>query len=245
MALRPTPIIIEYFDAVVSLKENENEYARKVVRAFDIRKLEDLWRIAAYINYSTDVAAGFSQIMQSLGFTMWRGEGDCEDFTRALVKVGKAAGFKMYYWLVFADTSYQNGHAMALGISKEGYLTALNYTTIYIAKLKVSEKDIYNNTQSFQQAMRWLNAAIFPFQYLWQVSWIVKTDNDEKPLWYIDAPTDLEPGDVIRKSYPHGRLAIIDYMNRLNLITRLDIKDFAIPALIAAGAGMAAWKVIK
>lgn len=242
MSIKPTKALNDYFSNVLSLNVNENVYARKVAEAFEIESAMDLWKISAYIEYSTDEAGGFYQQMQSLDFTMWRGQGDCEDYARALVKVAKAIGLKAYYWLVFDSIALNNGHAMSLVIDRDSKPVAINYTELYKANIKISETDIKNNTSKFQQAMRWLNSVIFPFQRYWEVSWIIKTDSNEKPLWYQPAPVELEPGDVQIVTYPQSRFLVLKYMQKLELLSRLSTSDYILPLGLLGLAGFVMWR---
>jgi len=240
---KPFKALTDYFSMnILSLGVDEEEYARKILRIFDIKSSNDLWKISAYINYKSDTVESFSQQMQTLDFTIWRGEGDCEDHVRALKKVTEALGLKTYWWLVFQDTGLQQGHAMLLFIDEKGYLTCLNYTQYFkVLEDTITEDDIKNETEKFKKIIKIMNYAVFPTQRMWNVSYIIKTDKNEKPLWYVDAPTQLVAGKMDYQIYPDTRLAIVNEITRLKAWTRITIYD-VIP-LAALGFGL--WYLFK
>lgn len=247
MAKKPTEAIVDYFSRnLLTLEKNESYFAKKVKEAFEIKSYLDLWKIEAYINYKTDEVLDIQQAMQTLDFTMWKGEGDCEDHVRALKKVAETLGLKTYWWLVFTDHSYQQGHAMLLYITPEGYLTAQNYTEYFIEKTyKITENDIKNETQKFKNAVEILNGAIFPKQKYWAVSWIIKTDKNEYPLWYVEAPTTISAGDIEYKLFPDDRVLVYKYVDKLNLMANYTLSDYVYTAGLIFLAGLLIKLLIK
>lgn len=243
MAKKPTEAIKSYFGSnILTLGKNENYFAKKVKEAFEINDFLDLWKVEAYIKYKTDDILDVKQSMQTLDFTMWKGEGDCEDHVRALKKVAETLGLKTFWWLVFTDNSYQQGHAMLLYITPEGYLVAQNYTEYFIEKqYKITEDDIKNETQNFRNAMEIINGLVFPKQTYWNVSWIIKTDRNEQPLWYVEAPTTFGDGDKEYRIFPNYRSFVIKYAEKLNTMANYTIIDYLIPA----GIGIVASLIIK
>jgi len=232
--LAPTAAMIKYFNDVVNFPVKESVIAKKVIDAFEIKSVFDLWKIGAYIEYAKDERLDISQVIQDLGTTMYYGIGDCEDIARAQIVLGKHIKVPGYYLMMFPDNSYKNGHVMGLYIENNN-LIALNYTTYYKCKDEtITPKDVENNTQAFQNALAKLNYSISRDLKQYQILWIIKTDQDEKPIGYINGTNRIQYGDVEVKEFPNTRDAVLEYMEKLNL-DELITKPTISPALIIVG----------
>jgi len=213
----PTAAMIKYFNDVVDFPVKESVIANKVIDAFEIKSVFDLWKIGAYVEYVKDERLDISQIIQDLGTTMYYGIGDCEDIARAQIVLGKNIKVPAYYLMMFPDNSYKNGHVMELYIENNN-LIALNYTTYYTAKDEtITSKDVENNTQAFQNALAAINYHIIRDLKQYQILWIIKTDQNEKPIGYINGTNRIQYGDVEVKEFPNTRDAVMQYMKKINL----------------------------
>jgi len=232
--LAPSAAMIKYFNDVVNFPVKESVIAKKVIDAFEIKSVIDLWKVGAYINYVKDERLDMTQVLQDLGTSVYYGIGDCEDIARAQIVLGKSIKVPAYYLMMFPDNSYKNGHVMGLYIENNN-LIALNYTTYYIAKDEtITSKDVENNTQAFQNALAAINYNISRDLKQYQILWIIKTNSTEKPIGYINGTNRIQYGDVEVKEFPNTRDAVMEYIQRLNL-DELITKPTISPVLIIAG----------
>lgn len=240
--LPPTKLILDYFTTnILSLGKNENNFAKQVITAFNIKSSKDIWKIPAYIEYRTDNIMDLTQSFQTMDFTFYTGKGDCEDQARAIKKGLEALNLPTYYWLVFQDESYQVGHAMTIFINEDGYLTAQNYTEQWINKdYTITTKDIENNTERFKYLMEGINGAIFPKQLDWRISWIIKTNSIEYPKGYIKTPISQSLGNIEYSFKLDSRELILPEIESLNLTSNLNISNFSITSTIVLGL-LALW----
>ena len=238
--LPPTKMIIDYFTQnILSIGKNENNFAKTVIKAFNIKSSKDIWKIPAYIEYKPDTIMDLSQSFQTMDFTFYTGTGDCEDQARAIKKGLEALHLPAYYWLVFEDNSFQIGHAMVLFINENGYLTAQNYTEQWINKdFTITKKDLENNSERLQMLMEGLNNAIFPNQRYWNVSWLIKTNSLEYPIGYLQLPTTLSNGNIEYNYQIDSREMILQEIENLNVEANLNVSDFKIISGLLAGLAM-------
>lgn len=228
--LTPTVEIKNYFYNTISYNKNEKRIARDILNGFEIKTSNDLYRFGQYIKYKSDYVWDLTQTMQTIDFTLYEGTGDCEDFTRAYVKLLKELGLPAYYWLMFRDVNYQNGHAVPLYINEEGYLSILNYTTYYIVDtIKITAKDIEENTEVFQQAFNILHGNLISTFGDYHINWIIKTNAFEHPQGYLDMDYAPSFQPCYQKSYPHDRTFVLKYIQKMNLKRNIVVSDFLLP----------------
>lgn len=230
MKYPPNPLINAYFNNIISYGQSEIYTTKKVVNGFDIKDSFKMYRFGQYVNYKSDSVGELTQNMQTLDFTLYVGTGDCEDYTRAYVKILKELKLPVYYWLMFTDTNYLTGHAIPLYINENGNLSALNYTNYYVVdSIQLEKKDIEENTTKFQEAFSVLHGAIINNFEDYSINWIIKTDENEKPLGYTEMRYIPMFRDVWTKSYIQDRSMVLKYIERINLSRNIVISDFIIP----------------
>jgi hypothetical protein len=222
----------EYFSNVATYNKNENIIARDILKYFEIDNSDKLYRFGQYVKYRSDSVADVSQTMQTLDFTLFEGEGDCEDYTRAYVILVKNMKLPVWYWLMWKNRNYSEGHAIPLFIDENGYLTALNYTTYYqYRKIKLKYEDFSNGTPNFQMAFNAIRTKLSETFNDYFVNVIVQTTSNENPEWVFDVPYIINQADVYYKAYPQNRTLVLKYIQALNLDRNLTISDFTVPVL--------------
>ena len=228
--MKPTQAIYNYFKNTISYKKNEIYIAKEIIKNFEIKNSDDLYKFGQYINYKSDNVYDIQQVMQTLDFTLYEGSGDCEDFARAYVVLAKRLNINAYYWLMFKNENLTEGHTTFMYIDEEGYLSVLNYTNYYKYKgIKLTHVDIEKKTEAFQKAF---NAIIGAFSLnfdTYYVNWIVKTNDQELPSFFHNMQYNPVYDDVEQKSYLNDRSQILEYINKMNLSRNLVTNDFLLP----------------
>lgn len=219
-----------YFSNLATYNKNEYSIAKEIIKYFEINSTWDLYKFGQYINYKTDIVFDISQVMQTLDFTLYEGTGDCEDFTRAFVILLKEMNIPVYYWLMFTNSNMNDGHAVPLYLSEEGFLTILNYTNYYyVDSIILSKEDFENQTDNFMQAFYRLQGAIATYMKDYPVNILVETSFLEKVKSYTEPTYQPIFGDYKIITHPHNRLLVKDYIRKMNLERNLVLQKFIIP----------------
>jgi hypothetical protein len=230
MDYSPKTLIENYFSTPLSYNQNENITANKIIRGFEITKSADIHRFGQYVKYKTDNVDELSQTMQTIDFTLYEGTGDCEDYTRAYVKILKNMNLPAYYWLMFTNTNYTNGHALPLFLDENNHLATINYTTYYIVDtIELVKQDIDRQSTKFEQAFSILHGAIISNFHDYSINWIVKTNDDETPVGYLNMKYAPHFQEIYTKSYIQDRSLVLKYINNMNLSRNFVVSDLLIP----------------
>ena len=219
-----------YFSNIATYNKNEYSIAKEIIKYFEINSTWDLYKFGQYINYKTDIVFDILQVMQTIDFTLYEGTGDCEDFTRAFVILLKEMNIPVYYWLMFTNSNMNEGHAVPLYLSEEGYLTILNYTDYYyVDSIVLSEKDFKEQSDSFLQALYRLQGALASKMKDHPINILVETSFLEKVKSYTEPPYQPMFSDYKTITYPHNRIYVMDYVRTMNLERNIFLQKFILP----------------
>lgn len=245
MSYSPISLVSNYFKNIVSYGKDEDTISKEILKGFDINNSMQIHKFGQYINYKSDSVHDLSQTMQKIDYTLFEGTGDCEDFTRAYVKLLKNLNIPVYYWLMFTDTNYTNGHAIPIFLNEDGYLTALNYTEYYIVNsIKLDKKDFEEKSEHFLTAMHILHGAVIQNFEIYKINWLIETDKNENPRYLYDLEYNPLHTGFIKKSYIHDRTLVLHYVAKMNLSRNIILTDFLFP-LLGFTAFTALWKWLK
>ncbi|MBD3829677.1 MAG: hypothetical protein IE890_04230 [Arcobacter sp.] len=221
-----------YFSELATYGKNENVIAKDILKSFEINNSDLLYRFGQYVKYRSDPVANITQTMNTLDFTLFEGEGDCEDFTRSYIVLAKNLNLKSYYWLMWKNRNYDDGHAIPLFINESGHLTALNYTTYYsYEKITVTDEDFQKGNDNFQEAFNAIRTKLTETFQDYFVNIIVETNKNEKPIKVYDVPYNVNHNDVYTKTYPQNRSLVLKYIHALKLERNITLSDFAVPII--------------
>lgn len=219
-----------YFSNIATYNKNEHALAKEIIKYFEIKSSWDIYKFGQYIEYKTDLVFDISQTMQTLDFTLYEGTGDCEDFTRAFVILLKELDLPVYYWLMFTNQNMNEGHAVPLYLSEEGYLTILNYTNYYyVDSIILTKEDFIKQTDNFMQAFYRLQGAIATYMKDYPVNILVETSFLEQVKTYTEPPFKPMFSDYKVISNLHSRLLVREYIKKMNLERNLVLQKFIIP----------------
>lgn len=219
-----------YFSNLATYNKNEYSIAKEIIKYFEINSTWDLYKFGQYINYKTDIVFDISQVMQTLDFTLYEGTGDCEDFTRAFVILLKEINIPVYYWLMFTNSNMNDGHAVPLYLSEEGFLTILDYTNYYyVDSIVLTKEDFIKQTDNFMQAFYRLQGAIATYMKDYPVNILVETSFLEQVKNYTQPPYKPMFSDYKVITHPHSRIYVREYIKKMNLERNLVLQKFIIP----------------
>jgi len=222
----------DYFSNTISYNKSENYLAGEILKGFEIDNSDKLYRFGQYIKYKTDDVFDLGQTMSKLDYTLYTGEGDCEDFTRAYVVLLKKMKLTAFYWLMWTDRNYDNGHAIPLFIDENGFLTALNYTNYYkCTSIKLTLNDYLNENQNFQNAFNSIRSKLAQEYQDFFVNVIVQTDSNEMPMKVNDVPYVVNNVDIEYITHPMDRTLVLTYINNMNLNRNISLSDFTVPII--------------
>lgn len=219
-----------YFSSLATYNKNEHALAKEIIKYFEIKSSWDIYKFGQYINYKTDIVFDISQVMQTLDFTLYEGTGDCEDFARAFVILLKELDLPVSYWLMFTNQNMNDGHAVPLYLSEEGFLTILDYTNYYyVDSIILSKEDFENQTDNFMQAFYRLQGAIATYMKVYPVNILVETSFLERVKSYTEPPYKPMFSDYKVITHPHSRIYVREYIKKMNLERNLLLQKFILP----------------